>query len=147
MQAVTLLVALALSVPLLQDKAAPKLPKKGDTIVVKGCLRGSALEATETSNESGDATTLRPLVYRLTGNKDTLKKLREAHDGSVVEVTGTLKSTLPMDEERGTTIGRTRVRIGVGSGSVGSQANPEASRSIPVLDVKTYEGVAVKCGG
>ena len=145
----TLFIVLALLVvPVGQEAPPAKTPKKGDTIVVKGCLRGGALESTETGILGVDATTMTALVYRLTGNKDTLKQMRQQHDGSVVEVTGTLKSTLPpADESRGATFGKTRVRIGVGTGSVGSPISSEAARSIPVLEVKSYEGVPVKCGG
>ena len=88
------------------------------------------------------------LVYRLSGDKTLLKKMREEHDGSLVEVTGILKSTLPpAGEMYGTTIGKTRVRIGIGSPNTGSGATAEANRSLPVLEVKNYEGVPVKCGG
>lgn len=143
-----LFIVLALFVvPVRQEAPPTKAPKKGDTIVVKGCLRGAALESTETGILGAGAATMTALVYRLTGNKDTLKQMRQKHDGSVVEVTGTLKSTLPpADESRGRTFGRTRVRIGVGTGSVGSPAS-EAARSIPVLEVQSYEGLPVKCGG
>ena len=143
------LTALALlAIPVHQEAPANKTPKKGDTIVVKGCLRGNSLESTETGILGADAATMTALVYRLTGNKDALKQMRQKHDGSVVEVTGTLKSTLPpADESRGATFGRTRVRIGVGSAGVGSPATNEAARSIPVLEMKSYEGLPVKCGG
>lgn len=139
-------ITLAGAVP--QEKIPAKVPQKGDTIVVKGCLKGSALESTETGILDADATMMTALVYRLTGDKKTLKQMRQEHDGSVVEVTGILKSTLPpADDVRSKTFGRTRVRIGVGSGAVGSPAASEASRSIPVLEVKSYEGAPVKCGG
>jgi hypothetical protein len=65
----------------------------------------------------------------------------------VVEATGILKSTWPpASETGGKTFGKTRVRIGVGTPSVGSPAQSEANRSIPVLEVKSYEGTPVKCG-
>lgn len=144
--AVFLLVLVAMgTVP--QEPSAAKQPQKGDSIVVKGCLRGRSLESTETSIADSDSSMMTNLVYRLSGDKALLKKMREQHDGSLVEVTGILKSTLPPpDGMHGTTIGKTRVRIGIGSSNIGSGANAEANRSLPVLEVKNYEGVPVKCG-
>jgi hypothetical protein len=146
MRVLLIMVSLALA-GAAQDKPA-KVPQKGDAIIVKGCLRGTALESTETGLLDAEGRMMTALVYRLTGDKATIKKMRQEHDGKVVEVSGILKSTLPPgDEVGGKTFGRTRVRIGIGSPAVGSPANSEATRSIPVLEVKDYEGVPVKCGG
>ena len=144
-----LVLAIAVSLaPAFQEKPGVKTPQKGDSVVVKGCLRGNSLESTETGVVDADAPMMTSHVYRLTGNKGTLKNLRAEHDGKVVEVTGILKSNLPSaDEERGLTVGRTRVRVGVGSGAPGSPAHSGVNRSIPVLEVKEYEGVGVQCGG
>ena len=147
MHALVLAIAVALG-PALQEKPTAKTPQKGDSVVVKGCLRGNSLESTETGILNSDAPVLTALVYRLTGDKATLKSLRAEHDGKVVEVTGILKSKLPSgNEERGLTVGNTRVRIGVGSAHVGSPAHSDVNRSIPVLEVKGFEGLAVQCGG
>lgn len=129
-----------------QDKPAAKTPQKGDSIVVKGCLRGGALESTETGLEGTDSPMLTAFTYRLTGDKGKLKDMRRDHDGMVVEVTGILKSNLPPDDLTSRTFGSSRVRIGIGNPAVGAPA-AEARRSIPVLEVKSYEGAAVKCGG
>ena len=145
-----LFVVLALAGAIQQEKPAAKLPQKGDTIVVKGCLRGSSLEATETGILNSDATMMTALVYRLTGDKDLLKQMRTEHDGQVVEVTGILKSKLPAaNEERGMTLGKSRITVGIGTPHVGSPATAEVNRSIPVLEAKSYEGAAVnmRCGG
>jgi hypothetical protein len=145
-----LMLALAFSGSVQQETPPSKVPQKGDTIVVKGCLKGSSLESTETAILDSEATMMTDLVYRLTGDKDLLKQMRQKHEGEVIEVTGVLKSTLPpAGEIRGKTIGRTRITVGVGSSHVGSPANAEANRSIPVLSVKSYEreGFAVKCAG
>jgi hypothetical protein len=148
MNVLIVLVALAMAGSGQQERPAAKLPQKGDAIVVKGCLRGSSLESTETGILDAEARMMTALVYRLTGDRATLKLMRQEHDGHLVEVTGILKSTLPpADEVRSKTFGKTRVRIGIGSGSVGSPANAEAGRSIPVLEVKSYDGTPTKCGG
>ena len=146
MKTAWILVALALAGPVQQEKSPAKAPQKGDTIVVKGCLRGSSLESTETGILNSEATMMTAHVYRLTGDKDRLKQMRKEHDGKLVEVTGVLKSTLPPPGEiRGTTIGNTRITVGVGSSHVGSPAVSEANRSIPVLEVKSYTGTPTKC--
>lgn len=148
MTMILLAAALAFAGAIDQEKTPAKIPQKGDTIIVKGCLRGSALESSETGLLDSEARMMTALVYRLTGDKSTLKHMRQENDGRVVEATGILKSTLPpADDTRGKTIGRTRIRIGVASPSVGSPVNSEANRSIPVLEVKSYEGFPVKCGG
>src|SRR5688572_13898894 len=102
MHALVLAAAVALA-PALQEKPAAKTPQKGDSVLVKGCLRGNSLESTETGIVNSDATMMTALVYRLTGDKATLKSLRAEHDGKVVEVTGILKSKLSSADERGMT--------------------------------------------
>lgn len=150
MNPAVLVAVLALAGPVpQQEKPADRTPRKGDTIVVTGCLKGSSLESTETALLDSDAKMIAALVYRLTGNKDLLKEMRQKHDGRVVEVTGLLKSTLPpATEGRGKTIGNTRITVGVGSSHIGSPAHAEVNRSIPVLEVKSYEdaGVNARCG-
>ena len=128
-----------------QERTSGTIPQKGDTIVVKGCLRGSSLESTETGLADSEGRLPTGHVYRLTGNKNTLKVMRKELEGYVIEATGILKSTLLPSDETGRTFGNTRVRIGVPNpGS--ATPNSEANRSIPVLEVKTYEGSTLKCG-
>ena len=146
MNLVPILVAVALAGTLEQEKSTDRFPKKGDSIVVQGCLKGRALESTETGLADGDARMPTMWVYRLSGNKDVLKKLHDEHEGSVVEVTGILKSTL-LPGDSGKMLGNTRVRIGIVDPNATSQANADANRSLPVLEVKSYEGISVKCGG
>src|SRR6185436_69925 len=139
MDLVAICLSIALAVTLPQEKPADRQPQKGDSIVVKGCLKGRSLESTETGFVNSDALSLTALVYRLSGDKNLLKQMHDQHDNSVVEVTGTLKSNLPpADGMGGMTIGKTRVRIG--TTSVGSGTTAEAGRSLPVLEVKSYEG-------
>jgi hypothetical protein len=129
-----------------QEQATPKPPQKGDTVIVRGCLRGSALEATETERPDDTAAIPTDVTYRLTGKKDLLKQMRKEHDRKLVEVTGILKSTLAVGDARGKQIGKSRIYIGVGAPQPGSPA-AEANRSIPVLEVQSYEGRPVACGG
>jgi hypothetical protein len=132
-----------------QEGPKPKVPKKGDDVIVRGCLQGLILTATETSlaaSEDATGKLLTPYTYQLRGQKDLLRKLREEHDDRVVEVTGELKSTLPQESARhGVTVGKTRIMVGVGA----SSADPmvRQGEALPVLEVKSYEGVRVTCGG
>jgi hypothetical protein len=144
--ALTLLFAACIAAPNAQeDRAKSKVPGKGDAIAVKGCLVGGALEATE--SEALDATGLLAggLTFRLTGNKATLKEMRTKHDRRLVSVKGTLKSDLPQAGGQGRTFGRTRITIG---GATPSPNSPQAEtrRSLPVLEVTSYDGGSTECG-
>jgi hypothetical protein len=127
-----------------QENPGTKPPKKGDKVLVKGCLHGTALESTETRRLDETGLLATSLTYRLTGKKNVLKGLRDEHDDTLVEVTGVLKSNLPPSGElRGTQIGKSRVFIGIGTPQTGAMA--ETRRSIPVLEVVSYEGNGVQC--
>lgn len=124
------------------------VPKKGDRIIVKGCLQGQTLTATETrleSDEDESGMVYAPFTYQLKGSKDLLKKLRSEHEGHVVRVTGELKSTLQLDTRRGVSIGNTRIVIGAGQAAADPMVR-QATEPLPVLDVKSFEGVNVPCG-
>src|SRR5687767_1870234 len=120
-----------------QEKTSSAPPKKGDAISVKGCLRGGALESPEFSgaDEAGI----------LPGDKALLKDLREKHDGKMVQIDGVLKSNLPQRQGQAGKLGR--MRIGIGSPST-NPASPdaEARRSLPVLEVKSFDGSTTTCG-
>jgi hypothetical protein len=130
-----------------QERAKPKVPKKGDDIVVKGCLDGTLLTSTETSLASEETPgLLTPITYQLKGDRTLVKQLRDEHEGRVVEITGTLKSTLPIDNAgRGVKIGKTRIFVGSGS-MPGDRLEPGRYEALPVLEVASFRGLAVICG-
>jgi hypothetical protein len=144
--ALSLALAMSVSAAAWQEKPATREPKKGDSVVVRGCLDGTALVSTGMKIEDTTDERATAFTFRLTGDKNLLKKLREAHNGKVVDVTGVLKSDLPKDGGPGVQIGNTRVRIGVGSPQPGSPMD-QTTRSLPVLEVKSYEGGATICRG
>jgi hypothetical protein len=123
----------------------PFAPKKGDSVAVKGCLRGSALAATEVGSAEGPSRMSEPLTFRLTGDKAALKSLRADHDGRIVEVRGVLKSDLPNETGHSRQLGRVRIAIGAPAPNPNS---PEAAarRPQPVLQVKTFTGLGTICG-
>ena len=125
-------------------KDPTSLPKKGDPVVVKGCLRGGALESADVAAEDSDLTVASGLTFRVTGNKALLKDMKQKTEGRLVEVKGVLKSELLPREGYGTNLGRMRVTIGTPSANPGSAA-AEANRSIPVVEVKSFEGTETGC--
>lgn len=131
------------------DRARTTVPKKGDRIIVKGCLQGQTLSATETRLESAEedaaGTLYTAFTYQLKGNKDLLKKLRSEHQGRVVQVTGELKSNLQIDTRRGVQIGNTRIVVGANPTAADPMVR-QAAEPLPVLEVKSFEGVNVECG-
>jgi hypothetical protein len=129
-----------------QEKAESRSrgPRKGDTIVVKGCLAGSTLQSTESQAQDGTTLLAPAYTYQLKGKKALLKELRTKHEGSLVEITGELKSTLPDESFLGTKIGRTKIVLG-GEPMSREQAMQGTGQPQPVLEVKSYEGTMVSC--
>ena len=127
------------------DTEKPRTPKKGDTIQVKGCLRGSAVEAAnlmtvDAEGEAREQDDIPVLTYRLEGDKKLLKELKEKHDRRIVTVKGTLRSELT-HKGMGTTIGKTRIMIGSDPHSAHVNDAP-----LPVLEATSFEGTPVTCG-
>ena len=131
-----------------QEKPPSKPPSKGDAVIVRGCLSGSALESTEIRLVDGtDPKRERTsaVTFRLTADSDVLKQMRKDHDGQIVEVTGILKSDLPTEDGRHVkTIGKTRIVVGIRSPQTTQPHDPPYR---PVLQVKSYEGLATICLG
>lgn len=121
-----------------------KLPDKGDSVFVKGCLKGLILQSTETTVVDSTGILAEPLSYQLKGDKNLLKKMRDSHDGHLVEVTGTLKSSLQGLQVRGKQMGKTRVYIGTGPTADPSRPTDRGPVQ-PVLEVKSYEGQPTVC--
>ena len=126
------------------DTKRPPL-KRGDEIVVEGCLNGTMLEASEVGSVHDGALLHAGLNFQLKGKKDVLKKLTAGHDGQLVEITGVLKSNLDTGAKRGTRIGKTRIVIGVRSTTPDRSMMPASEEMLPVLEVKSFEGQSVSC--
>ena len=141
-----LLLFCSCTVALVAQASAQKLPKKGDAVIVRGCLRGSSVEQADllTEDSEGDAREndqVPPLTYRLQGDKSVLKELKDKHDRKVVQVKGILRSELSRSGI-GTDVGRTRITIGA------DPRNPTrgSEQPMPVLDAMSFEGTTVTCG-
>jgi len=135
-----------LALPLLaQDN--PKPPKKGDSMIIKGCLRGSAVEGAETVRIDAEGVarvddTVPVLTFRLDGKKDLLKELKEEHDKKMVEVRGILRSDLT-GGGFGKNVGNTRIAIGLDPRT--SRSPHGADQAVPVLEVTSFAGSSVSC--
>jgi hypothetical protein len=134
------------AVALSAQTAPQKPPKKGDTIIVRGCLRGSSVESADLLTEDAEGDTKQndqvpAMTYRLQGDKSVVKELKDKHDRMVVQVKGILRSELSQSGI-GTTVGRTRITIGA------DPRNPTrgAEQPLPVLDAKSFEATTVSCG-
>jgi hypothetical protein len=122
-----------------------RIPGKGDSVRVKGCLAGPTLQSIEISmtDETGEMASA--FTYQLKGDKKLVKQLRDEHDGKVVTVIGILKSDLPQDSAiRGKTVGKTKVTFGVGASST-QRGGVDSATALPVLEVKSYEGSGASC--
>lgn len=128
-----------------QAKPAPDIPKRGDVIVVEGCLHGTTLDAAEPAGTDTTGLPSTRLTYRLKGKKDLLKQLREAHESQVVRLTGVLKSELPGGEAPGKRIGNTTISVGIAASSHQRGAPQSTAPSLPVLEVSKYEGLKASC--
>jgi len=125
-----------------------KPPGKGDTIIVTGCVRGSALESHETRAADSTGLIESAITFRMTGKKDLLKQLRTDHSSHLEEVTGVLKSVLPGENTmRGKQIGRTRIVIGAApAGRSGPGEMHTTNVAVPVIEVQSTRHIAARCG-
>jgi hypothetical protein len=139
--------ALLCAVSLSGQTGTPKPPKKGDVVVVRGCLRGSAVESAETMRVDAEGTprvddAVPTLTYRLEGKKDLLKDLKTKHDKTIVEVTGVLRSELS-GNGLSRDVGNTRISIGVDPRT--GRSPQGADQAVPVLEARSYEGSTTSC--
>ena len=140
-----LAIALLLTVAPPQDKPAEgsKEPKRGDTLVVRGCIAGGLIESSEAEANDSTGTYRGRVTYRLTGDKKALKQLKQEHDGHVDIVTGILKSNLPQENTpRGKRVGNTHITVGVGTQPTN---DPTAPQYLPALELKELEHTGVPC--
>ena len=140
-----LFMTLLLAATVAQAKPAeqPKQLKRGDTIVVRGCITSGTVESSDAQTNDSTGTHTGFVTYRLTGDKKALKQIKQEHEGHVDIVTGILKSDLPSENTtRGKRVGNTRITIGVGAQPTNDPNNPQF---LPALQVKEVEHTGVNC--
>lgn len=133
----TMVVVLLCALPIAVQEKRPPLPKRGDTVVVKGCLDGAKIESNSVKVRDGDGEFKGLATYRLTGDKKVIEELKKTHDGHADVLTAVLKSELPRDEHR--SIGNTRITMGL------PRMETNAPPPVPVLEVKSFEHTDVTC--
>ena len=140
-----LAIALLLTVAPPQGKPAetPKEPKRGDTLIVRGCITGGMIESSDAETNDSTGTYRGFVTYRLTGDKKALKQMKQDHDGHVDIVTGILKSDLPQQNTpQGKRVGNTRITVGAGPQPTN---DPTAPQYLPALQFKELEHTGVTC--
>jgi hypothetical protein len=122
--------ALGAQDPPAEKKSKNKLPEKGSTITVRGCVTGSSsLQDDETG-----------LVYRLKGDKAVLKDLAKEHTGHVDELTGILQSSLLMAGTKSKRVGNTTISIGA------AESRNSGPRELnPIFEVKSVKHLQAVC--
>ena len=145
---VSLIALLLCAAPVTAQTDKPKTPKKGDTVVIRGCLRGSAVESAQTMTLDAEGVPrleehVPTLTYRLQGKKDLLKALKSQHDKTIVEVKGVLRSELS-GNGLSRDVGRTRISIGVDPRS--GRSPHGGDQAVPVLEATSFEGSTTSCG-
>jgi hypothetical protein len=141
-------VAIALTVAMtavvsVQEKPAGVVPKKGDAVVVRGCITSGTIQSNEL--ELRDSTGLYSafMTFRIAGDKKLVNSIKKEHEGHADVLIGTLKSDLPdANAPRSTRVGNTRITIGAGP-QAGS--NRDAPPSMPVLSVSEIEHSGMNC--
>lgn len=134
-----LVVASAFIAGFQEQEKSNRPPKRGDTVLVTGCVSRGKIDSNDMKVADGEGTYDRLVTYRLTGDKKVLESLKKEHEGHVEVLTAVLKSELPIDEHR--RIGNTNVGIGLPG------RNQPPMPSYPVLEVKSAEHSGKTCEG
>lgn len=138
----------AAALPILAQKPAEDakswVPKKGDEVIVRGCVSGTTLHATGTRRAEGQGSLEHGVTYRLTGARRSLRMLRDEHRNAIVDVRGILKSELPDDSAPGRTLGKSGIRIGMGAPPRGNSPG-DMMPYYPVLEVTSFEPATGRC--
>lgn len=142
---IALLAFALIGVAPVQEKSSEDLkpPRRGDDVVVKGCLSGGTFESTDVSGrDKADNETryIEFITFRLTGDKKVLEEIRMKHSGHADVLKGELRSDLPRPGASGRTIGNSRIKIGAGRGM-----SPESPPPLPVLQVSSFEHTGIRC--
>ena len=138
MKPTILLALLAVVAVPVQEKR--DLPKRGDTVIVTGCVSRGRIESNDMKvKEREEAAFDQMTTYRLTGDKKVLESLKQDHEKHIETLTAVLRSELPLDFNR-RTVGNTRIGIGLPGSN-----DPGAPPSYPVLEVKSAEHTEKSC--
>ena len=124
-----------------KDGQAGKDPARTDGLVVtlRGCVSGSLLKSVQAAPAAGGVPAIGDR-YRMVGTKQVRARIKNANK-ALVDVTGRVKPG-PQAVVAGTTMGKTRIGIGV---TPGVNAVDQQAPYTPTLDVDTITVVARAC--
>ena len=124
-----------------KDGQAGKDPARTDGLVVtlRGCVSGSLLKSVQAAPAAGGVPAIGDR-YRMVGTKQVRARIKNANK-ALVDVTGRVKPG-PQAVVAGTTMGKTRIGIGV---TPGVNAVDQQAPYTPTLDVDTITVVARRC--
>jgi len=124
-----------------KDGKAGNDPARTDGLVVtlRGCVSGSLLKSVQAAPAEGGVPAIGDR-YRMVGTKQVRARIKKANK-ALVDVTGRVKPG-PKSVATGTTVGKTRIGIGV---TPGVNAVDEQAPYTPTLDVDTITVVARTC--
>ena len=117
-----------------------KAPKRGDIVVVKGCVANATVDSNEVAGREKESRYFEFVTFRMTGDKKVLDEIRKEHAGHSDVLHGELRSDLPKTGQGGKIVGNSRVSIGVGRGM-----QPEPPPPLPVLKVSSIEHTGITC--
>ena len=132
------------AVPLVsgQEQEKPKpVPKDSLRVVITGCVRGRVIRAADVrQTDASSGIDIRSKTFRLQGNKDAMKSVKEV-DGERAEITGLIKKSALI--QNGMSVAGGRVRIGGTNGSPNSL--PDPAQDVAVLDIESVRALGGSC--
>ena len=145
---IALLVVALMAPAMPQEKASSEVkpPRRGDDVLVRGCVSGGTIDSSEVTGVVKEGEDEKPsrylefVTFRLTGDKKVLQEIRAEHAGHADVLKGELRTDLPKAGGYSRTIGNSRIGIGVGRGMA-----PEPPPPLPVLKVSAIEHTGITC--
>jgi hypothetical protein len=116
--------------------------KKGDTIVVQGCVSGSLLKDLRHQKTEAVTGAETAVVYRLIGEKKLLRIIQKEHQDQVLEVVGVVESNPNNTSTHTKEMGRLRVLVGAGEQETSQPGKPP---SYPNFRVTSFEVLRPNC--
>ena len=140
--------ALCIAVTLLGGSLAaqePKpVPKNAVRVSIPGCTKGYVFTVgARTPDQPGTIDLREGMHLRMTGPKKLIGELK-AHEGSMVEITGTMKKGQPNPEGIGIG-GGVRVTPGIGPGGTGAGVSLMRGADVPIIDVEGWRQATGIC--
>jgi hypothetical protein len=116
--------------------------KKGDPIVIQGCVSGSLLKDLRHQKTEAVTGAETAVVYRLIGEKKLLRIIQKEHQDQVLEVIGVAESNHDNTATHTKEMGRVRLFVGAGEQETSQPGKPP---SYPTLRVTSFEVLRPNC--